>query len=149
MYENDLARARAQAHDWVQERLAFEREQLRLAKEQQARTKALEKRTAIVEREQERQAAILANHEKRISDLEFKMEEAQNDIENWKEELGQYFALLDIAELNLAGTLNGSKEQEKYQRKVITLNKQIHATEKRIRKAQHTIKTTERELATA
>lgn len=131
LIREEQERQRIAAQEYVRRQVAIEREQIRLARESAQHT------------------ATLANHEKRISNLEFKMEEAQNDIENWKEELGQYFAILDIAELNLAGTLNGSKEQEKYQRKVIALNKQIHATEKRIRKAQHTIKTTERELAIA
>lgn len=135
LIREEQERQRIAAQEYVRRQVAIEREQIRLAREQ-----------AALAQVQARQADTLAKHEKRISDLEFKMAEAQEDVEHWKAHLAQLYALLDIAELNLAGTLNGSREQEKYQRKVITLNNQIHAAEKRISKAQHTIDTVQREL---
>ena len=121
-----LAELREQGRIEAARLLAVEKEAMRLAKEQERQA-----------REQERQAEQLAKHEKRIADLEFRMTQAEEDISHWSEQLGNLYALLDMAELHLSGTVNGSREQERYQKKVISLTNQIHTAEGRIAKAKH------------
>lgn len=114
----------AEAKIETQRLIALEREQMRQAKEQEKLAK-----------EQQRQAEVLAKHEEQIAKLEFRLSTAESDIAHWNEQIAALYAILDMEQLELAGTVNGSKEQMKHQKKIITLNNQIHAAENRLNKA--------------
>jgi len=114
----------AEAKIETQRLIALEREQMRQAKEQEKLAK-----------EQERQAEVLRKHEEQIAKLEFRLSTAESDIAHWNEQIAALYAILDMEQLELAGTVNGSKEQMKHQKKIITLNNQIHAAENRLNKA--------------
>lgn len=114
----------AEAKIETQRLIALEREQMRQAKEQGKMAK-----------EQERQAEVLRKHEEQIAKLEFRLSTAESDIAHWNEQIAALYAILDMEQLELAGTVNGSKEQMKHQKKIITLNNQIHAAENRLNKA--------------
>ena len=109
--------------------IKIEREQMRLAKEQQ------------------RQAEELAKHEERIADLEFRMTQAEADIDHWTEQVGNLYALLDLEQTEQAGALAGSKTDIKCQKRIITLNNQIHMAEQRLAKAKHIKETAEKKLS--
>jgi len=115
---------KAQAELETKRLIALEREQMRQAREQEK-----------LEREQQRQAEVLAKHEEQIAKLEFRLSTAESDISHWNEQIAALYAILDMEQLELAGTVNGSKEQTKHQKKIITLNNQIHAAENRLNKA--------------
>ena len=112
------------------------------AKIETARLIALE-REAMRQREVERKQAewnarqeeINRKHDEQIAKLEFRLSTAESDIAHWNEQIAALYAILDMEQLELAGTVNGSKEQMKHQKKIITLNNQIHAAENRLNKA--------------
>ena len=109
--------------------IAVEREQMRLAKEQ------------------EKQAAQLAKHEKRIADLEFRMSQAESDIEFLNDRIAQLDAQRDYLLLQQSGTIPGGKEHTKYQTKIISIDNQIHTAENKLVKAKHTKAMAARELS--
>ena len=80
--------------------------------------------------------AWLRRHDEQIAVLEFKVEQAENDIRRLKEHVGGLYALLDIAEAEQAGALPGSKTDVRCQTKILSLNKRIDTAEKQLRKAQ-------------
>ena len=107
-----------------------------------------------VENEQRRQAQDLerlemeqAKQAEQIRKLEYQIEEAAHDIESAKNRINQLYALLDIAEANQAGAVPGSKADESAQRKIISIESQIHAAEKRLRAAEYKKQTAETKLA--
>lgn len=102
-----------------------------------------------VEVEQERITERLEDHERRISDLEFKMRQADADIEHWNSVVNQLYALLDIAQDAQHEAIRGGKQDIKYQKQIITLNNQIHNAEARLAKAKHVKETSARELKEA
>ena len=112
------------------------------AKIETARLIALE-REAMRQREVERKQAewnarqeeINRKHDEQIAKLKFRLSTAESDIAHWNEQIAALYAILDMEQLELAGTVNGSKEQMKHQKKIITLNNQIHAAENRLNKA--------------
>ena len=113
-------------------------------------------RIAELEREAERHAVVLERHEtetrkhdEQISKLEFKMQQAEKDIEHWKWQVGNLYALLDIAQNELEEAITGGKNQIKYQKQIITLNNQIRAAEKRMETAQFTIENSRRKMEAA
>ena len=63
------------------------------------------------------------------------MAQAESDIEHWKEQIGNLYALLDVAQNELEQSIIGGRNQAKYQKQVITLNNQIHSAEARLNKA--------------
>ncbi len=109
----------------------LEREQLRLAKEQ------------------EKQAAQLAKHEKRLADLEYRVSQAESDIEFLKDRIAQLDAQRDYLLLQQSGTVPGGKEHTKYQSKIISIENQIHTAESKLSKAQHTKAMAQREMEVA
>jgi chromosome segregation ATPase len=111
--------------------IAVEREQMRLAKEQ------------------EKQAAQLAKHEKRLADLEFRMSQAESDIEFFNGRIAQLDAQRDYLLLQQSGTIPGGKEHTKYQTKIISIENQIHTAENKLNKAQHTKAMAQREMEVA
>lgn len=135
-----------------EERMRIVEEQKRVAAEQREHAKALvelAKEQRRQQAEQERQSALLAKHEKRISELEFKMDQAIKNEEHWKQQVGNLYALLDMAENELQQAIIGGKNQMKYQKQIITLNNQIHAAEARYDKAKQDKTMLRRELEVA
>ena len=125
----ELRQRQKEAEEWVFRQIETEREQIRLAKEQA------------------RQAEQLAKHDRQIAQLEFRVAQAEADIETTTERIGKLYALLDIAEAQQAAAVPGSPQDVKYQKQILTLENQIAAAEKRLRKAQFTKQEAERQLA--
>jgi chromosome segregation ATPase len=111
--------------------IAVEREQMRLAKEQ------------------EKQAAQLAKHEKRLADLEYRVSQAESDIEFLNDRIAQLDAQRDYLLLQQSGTIPGGKEHTKYQTKIISIDNQIHTAENKLNKAQHIKAMAQREMEVA
>lgn len=118
-----------EAKEWARQQVEIQREQMRLAKEQK------------------KQAEQLAKHEQRISQLEYRMSQAEADIETTQDKLSKLYALLDIAEAQQAAADPGSPADEKAMRKIISLENQISAAEKKIRKAEFDKREAKRQLA--
>ena len=146
------ARINAEIQREREEQIRIVEEQRRVAAEQREHAKALvelakeQRRQAA---EQEKQRVLLAKHEKRISELEFKMDKAIKDEEHWKEQVGNLYALLDMAQNELQQAIIGGKNQMKYQKQIITLNNQIHAAEARYDKAKQDKAMLKREMEAA
>ena len=97
-------------------------------------------------REQQKQAAQLERHERRLDDLRQRMKQAETDIDFLTERIGNLDAQRDSVLLRQSTLVPGSKEFEKCQAKIISLDSQIHATETRLNKAQHIKQTAQKEL---
>ena len=136
--EIDRQAEQARIQDEIDRLIEVERQQQRIRNEQQR-----------IRNEQRRQAEQLAKHEQRISDLEFRMNQAEADIEHWKSQIGNLYALLDIEQSNRSKAAPGSKADAACQKRIITLNNQIHTAETRLAKAQHTRATAEQQLNAA
>ena len=119
----------AEAKIETQRLIALEREQMRQAKEQ------------------ERQATILEKHEKRISNLEYKVKKLDRDIESQNELLAEYYAQLDWLLLQQSGTTTGGKEFAAWQNKIVTKNNQIRKAENKIADMKDAKAIAQRELA--
>lgn len=104
--------------------IALEREQMRQAREQEKLAK-----------EQQRQAEVLRKHEERLMKLEQRMTIAESEIAFNREQRERLFSLLDIEEMERDASIPGGKEWQKHQKKVISLENQIHTVQKRIDKA--------------
>lgn len=127
----ELAQQKRDAELYVRKQIALEREQMKLAKEQQ------------------RQAEQIAKHDKRIADLEFRMGQAESDIQFQNERIAQLDAQRDYLLLQQSGTVPGGKEHTKYQTKIISIENQIHAAENKLSKARHTKAMAQREMEVA
>lgn len=125
--------------------IAYEKEMRRLHLEQMRE----EKERQRLEAEQARQAAILAKHEQRIADLEYRVQQAESDIDHWKQTVGNLYALRDVLMNELEQAIVGGKNQTKYQKQIITLDNQIHSAETRLAKAKYTKAKAEQELQAA
>ena len=119
------------------------------AKLETARLIALEREQMRQAKEQERQAAQLEKHEKRLADLEFRMAQAESDIEFLNDRIAQLDAQRDYLLLQQSGTVPGGKEHTKYQTKIVSIESQIHTAENRLNKAQHTKAMAQREMEVA
>ncbi len=121
-------------YEWQEERkrnaertaamIALDREQMRQRKEQEK-----------LEKEQQRQADILRKHDERLMKLEQRMATAESELAFNREQRERLFSLLDIEELERDASIPGGKEWQKHQKKVISLENQIHTVQKRIDKA--------------
>lgn len=111
------------------------------------RQQAEEQAAASEEAQIEREAALLSKREQRAADLQYKVKQADADIEHWTGTAASLHALLDLEEAELAGTVVGSRRQAQVQKRVITLANQIHAAEARLHKAQHIKAAASKELA--
>jgi chromosome segregation ATPase len=107
------------------------------AKAEAARMNAIERESVRLAREQARQAEQLRKHDEQIAKIEYRLSAAEGDIEHWKEQVSNLYALLDIEQMEQAGALPGSKTDLKCQKKIITLKNQIHAAENRLNKARY------------
>ena len=117
-------RAQAAERERVRQMVELEREQARQAKEQEWLAK-----------EQEKQAAQLAKHEEMIRKLEMRMASAESELAFNREQRERLFKLLDIEERERDAAIEGSATWQKHQRKVISLENQIHRVQKSIDKA--------------
>ena len=115
----------ARSAAWVREREALYREQERQAKEQ-----------ARLAKEQERQAAQLVKHEEMLMKLDHRLAQAESEIAFNREQRERIFSLLEIEEAERDACIHGSTAWQKHQRKVISLENQVHTVQKRIDKAQ-------------
>jgi len=120
--------------------------------------------TAIiqVQEEQKRQAEAVRKLEKRVSDLEFKKEQAEADIIGEQSKLDHYTAKLSACDeqlVNIDRTIEycqlaskvdeearAWKEREKVEDTIFKLENQVRACERRMSKAEHIRKQAEREL---
>lgn len=122
------------------------REQRAYAQEQREETarlialekarQAQEKMNEKFEREQARQAEAIRKHEERLFKLEQRMASAESELAFNREQRDRLFKLLDIEERERDGAIPESATWQKHQRKVISLENQIHTVQKRIDKAQ-------------
>ena len=134
-----------------QARLAKEQQrqreaQARLLREQRAYTQAQREETArLIALEKARQAqdawnakqeAINRKNEERLFKLEQRMASAESELAFNREQRDRLFKLLDIEERERDGAIPESATWQKHQRKVISLENQIHTVQKRIDKAQ-------------
>ena len=119
-------------------------------KAEQARQREELKRQREESKRQARQLdkheAWLKKHDAEIEALQFKVGKAESDIVRLKEKINELYALLDIEENKLSACANGSNEQVKHQKKVITYRDQIHTAEQRLNKAQFEKDCAERKL---
>ena len=113
---------------------AWKTEQDRINREHEKRAAAHEKELARQAAEQEKQAKAIAKHEKQITAAHQRIATAENEIAYNREQRERLFKLLERAELERDAAIEGSGTWEKYQRKVIALNNQIHAVQNRIDK---------------
>ena len=116
--QEELIAQRKQAQEWYMNQVKLEREQLRQAKELAKHEKWLQK------------------HDEEIDRLKFRMNQAESDIEHWKEQLGNLYALLDVAQNELEQSDIGEKNQAKCQKQIISLTNQIHSAENKLSKAE-------------
>ena len=65
--------------------------------------------------------------------------QAREDIPFLKDQIGNLYALLDLAEMEYAATTNANK-QARFLRQINGLNKQIHAAEAKLNKARQIVK---------
>ena len=119
--------AQAAERERVRQMVALEREQVRQAKEQERLAK-----------EQEKQAAAIAKHEEQIAKLTFRMERAEQDIEYLDGRMRNLMAKRDNYMAQQAACTPMSKDWDKWQTKIISLDNQIHSAESRIANARFT-----------
>ena len=100
--------------------------------EEAERLDAVEREQVLLREEQDKQAAVLAKHEKRITDLEYKVRKLDRDIASQQELLGDYYGQLDWLLLQQSGTVNGGAEFAKWQNKIVTKNNQIRKAENKL-----------------
>ena len=118
-----------------------------LEKGQEKERKEREAADAKLAKEQERQAQQLAKHEKRIADLEYRVSQAESDIEFLNGRIAQLDAQRDYLLLQQSGTVPGGKEHTKFQAKIVSIENQIHTAENKLSKAQHIKEMAAKELS--
>lgn len=100
---------------------------------EQAKQKAEQERLA---KEQERLDKELAKHNEMLLKLDQRLATAEREIAFNREQRERLWKLLEIEELERDSSIAGSTPWQKHQRKVISLENQIHTVQKRIDKAQ-------------
>lgn len=119
-----IKKAQAEQH---RREIELMREQMRQRREQERLAK-----------EQEKQAAQLAKHEEQIANLTFRMERAEQDMEYLNERMRNLMAKRDNYMAQQVACTPLSKDWDKWQTKIISLDNQIHSAESRLAKAQFT-----------
>ena len=114
----------------------------------------IEQARAKIEREQARQAkeiekheAWLKKHDEEIAKLQFKVQQAETDIERLTDRISKLYARLDIAQNQQMMAVPGSKADDTAQSKIISLERQIDNAEKQLERAKFDKKQAERKLA--
>ena len=105
-------------------------------REETARLIALEKARQAQDAWNAKQEAINRKNEERLFKLEQRMASAESELAFNREQRDRLFKLLDIEERERDGAISESATWQKHQRKVISLENQIHTVQKRIDKAQ-------------
>ena len=105
-------------------------------REETARLIALEKARQTQDAWNAKQEAINRKNEERLFKLEQRMASAESELAFNREQRDRLFKLLDIEERERDGAIPESATWQKHQRKVISLENQIHTVQKRIDKAQ-------------
>ncbi len=99
--------------------------------------------------EQQRQAELLRKHEQRISQLEFTVSQAQDDIDNiaYRIEQAQEYSI--YLERERDACVIGSKEYFKWQNKVMAQDDKIYRMTKQMNKAQYERDNAQRQIDNA
>lgn len=97
--------------------------------EEAKRIDVVEREQEVLRKEQDKQAATIAKHEKRIADLEYKVRKLDRDVASQQELLGDYYGQLDWLLLQQSGTTPGSREHMAWQNKIVTKRNQIRKAE--------------------
>ena len=122
--EREQALARKQREALLKEQDRQRREQDRQRREQERQAK-----------EQERQAATLARHEEQLMKLDHRLASAESEIAFNREQIERMFKLQEFEVSARDACSYGSADWQKHERKVISLENQIHTLQKRIDKA--------------
>ena len=121
----------AEARLAIQRQEALYREQDRQRKEQERQAREQERQA----KEQERQAAILEKHEEMLMKLDHRLASAESEIAFNREQIERLFKLQEFEVSARDACSYGSAEWQKHEKKVISLENQIHTIQKRIDKA--------------
>lgn len=105
--------------------IALEREQIRIAKEQEKERKERKAADAKLAKEQEKLA-------KRVAALECKVRKLDRDITATNERIGEYYGQLDWYLLQQSGTMSSGKEFRKWQDKIESVTDKIRKAENKI-----------------
>ena len=101
----------------------------------QAQLERIRQEQERIARKQEKQAAQLAKHEEQLMKLNMRLSVAEGEIAFNREQRERLWKLLEIEQLERDSAIPNSKTWQKHQRKVISLENQIHTVQKRIDKA--------------
>lgn len=113
-----------------------EREELRKEQERQAREQERQAKEQVrLAREQERQASVLERHEEMLMKLDHRLASAESEIAFNREQIERIFKLQEFEISARDACSYGSADWQKHERKVISLENQIHTIQKRIDKA--------------
>jgi len=116
-----------------------------LAQELSAKFRAMHERQRALEAAAQAQAQAVAV-EKDLSAARYKLERAEADIDFLQRRSAELYAQLDYALMQQAALIPGSKGFESLQRRIMSLENQIHATETRLAKAQYNKEGAQRKL---
>ena len=128
-----IERAKIETH----ERIEAEKRRIEWQKRQDAINRQAEADRIRLEKEQARQA-------EQLSELSFRIAQAEADIEAWRERVSSLYAIMDLVAAQQAQATPGSADDERAQRKIIALQDQIHTTERKIAKAEYDKETAQR-----
>ena len=109
----------------------------------QARLEQEQRRQAV---EQARQAELLRKHEQRISQLEFTVSQAQDDIDNLAYRIEQAQEYSIYLERERDACVIGSKEYFKWHNKVMAQDDKIYRMTKQMNKAQYVRDNAQRQI---
>ena len=123
--KDELARQREAIRRWRKQTEALAQWQERQSKEQ-----------ALIVKEQERQAKELEKHTEQLKNLEYRVGKAQFDIDFLHDRIENLYAMMDNYKEQQAACTPMSSEWDKWQRKILSLDNQIHSAESRMGKAQ-------------
>ena len=134
----DWRQTQAEARLAIQRQEALYREQERQRKEQDRQRREQErqaKEQTRLAKEQERQATIPEKHEEMLMKLDHRLASAESEIAFNREQIERLFKLQEF-EVSARDTCSyGSADWQKHEKKVISLENQIHTIQKRIDKA--------------
>ena len=129
--EKEQALARKEREEARKQRERLLKEQERQRREQDRQRREQERQA----KEQERQAAILERHEEQLMKLDHRLASAESEIAFNREQIERLFKLQEMELTERDACTYGSSEWQKHERKVITLEGQIHTLQKRIDRA--------------
>ena len=132
--------------------VAIERAQYELQQEQHRQRVEQERLLREQERqdkEQRRQAEQLAKHERRIADLEFRMNQAEEDVDNlaWRIEEQQKYSVYLQEQRDKC--ISGSPEYFKWQNRLTMIDNRIYQLDKQRKKAEHIRDMAKKEIGVA